>query len=357
MAIVHVAMHDAVNADHGGVRAVQPDRCGARRRARRKQLRSPPRTARSSESSATRRSSREPTRRRSARTASHQATPASRSVSRSPMASWNCARTMARRSPPIRISRRTPARSACGHRSAPRPRRRPCCPDGASVTPWVLRSGSQFRPGPPPALDSERYARDYNEILQIGALDQLGAHRRTDRRSRCSGGRRRPRCGIRSCGQAVETAQPGSLGDGASDGALLSRGGRCERRVLGCEVRLQLLAAAAGDRARRRGRQRRDVGRSGLAAAGSDAAAPGIRVRTHREQRRDGVRAGADIRRRAGVRHRGDELDQTRASCATGPPSAKAWRKSSTPGSIRASTSAPPTRSAPGWAGRWRGSS
>jgi hypothetical protein len=35
----------------------------------------------------------------------------------------------------------------------------------------VLRSGSQFRPDPPPALDGERYARDYNEIKQIGALN------------------------------------------------------------------------------------------------------------------------------------------------------------------------------------------
>jgi hypothetical protein len=37
------------------------------------------------------------------------------------------------------------------------------------VTPFVLRSGSQFRPDPPPALDSEQYAKDYNEIKIIGA--------------------------------------------------------------------------------------------------------------------------------------------------------------------------------------------
>jgi len=42
-------------------------------------------------------------------------------------------------------------------------------PGWGSVAPWVLRSGSQFRPGPPPALDSEQYANDYNEILAIGA--------------------------------------------------------------------------------------------------------------------------------------------------------------------------------------------
>ncbi|HVH57191.1 MAG TPA: vanadium-dependent haloperoxidase [Vicinamibacterales bacterium] len=40
-----------------------------------------------------------------------------------------------------------------------------------SVTPWVLRSGSQFRPDEPPSLTSGRYARDYNEIKEIGAAN------------------------------------------------------------------------------------------------------------------------------------------------------------------------------------------
>jgi hypothetical protein len=43
-------------------------------------------------------------------------------------------------------------------------------PGWGAVTPWVLHSGSQFRPDPPPALDSGRYARDYNEVRQLGAL-------------------------------------------------------------------------------------------------------------------------------------------------------------------------------------------
>ena len=41
-------------------------------------------------------------------------------------------------------------------------------PGWGNVTPFVLRSGSQFRPEAPPALDSEEYAKDYNEIKQIG---------------------------------------------------------------------------------------------------------------------------------------------------------------------------------------------
>ena len=41
-------------------------------------------------------------------------------------------------------------------------------PGWGNVTPFVMRSASQFRPDPPPALDSEIYARDYNEIKDIG---------------------------------------------------------------------------------------------------------------------------------------------------------------------------------------------
>ena len=44
-------------------------------------------------------------------------------------------------------------------------------PGWGNVTPFVLRSGSQFRPDPPLALDSKQYARDYNEIRQIGAAN------------------------------------------------------------------------------------------------------------------------------------------------------------------------------------------
>jgi hypothetical protein len=37
-----------------------------------------------------------------------------------------------------------------------------------SVTPWVMERGSQFRPGPPPALASAEWAADYNEVKDIG---------------------------------------------------------------------------------------------------------------------------------------------------------------------------------------------
>src|SRR4051812_13770312 len=37
------------------------------------------------------------------------------------------------------------------------------------ITPWSMSSPSQFRPGPPPALDSEIWTRDLNEIRELGA--------------------------------------------------------------------------------------------------------------------------------------------------------------------------------------------
>ncbi len=43
-------------------------------------------------------------------------------------------------------------------------------PGWGRVTPWVMRRGSQFRPDPPPSLQGRRYARDFNEIKDIGSL-------------------------------------------------------------------------------------------------------------------------------------------------------------------------------------------
>ena len=37
--------------------------------------------------------------------------------------------------------------------------------------PWLLERADQFRPGPPPALSSERWTRDFNEIKALGGRD------------------------------------------------------------------------------------------------------------------------------------------------------------------------------------------
>lgn len=47
--------------------------------------------------------------------------------------------------------------------------RPPVAPGWGNVVPWVLQSGSQFRPDAPPALDSGRYTRDFIEVAEFGA--------------------------------------------------------------------------------------------------------------------------------------------------------------------------------------------
>lgn len=46
----------------------------------------------------------------------------------------------------------------------------PLLPGWGNVTPWVVESGAQFRPDGPPALDSGRWARDYNEVKTLGSF-------------------------------------------------------------------------------------------------------------------------------------------------------------------------------------------
>jgi hypothetical protein len=112
------------------------------------------------------------------------------------------------------------------------------------VAPWALRSGDQFRPEAPPALDSEQYAKDYNEIKEIGSLTSTT---RTPEQTM-----------IATFWLASPTAiwnQPLRQLVAASGFDLdVSGRRRLERRLLGWEVRVQLLAASACDLARRRGR-------------------------------------------------------------------------------------------------------
>ena len=45
----------------------------------------------------------------------------------------------------------------------------PAVPHWGKRRPWVMTRGDQFRPGPPPSLTSEAWARDYNEVKALGS--------------------------------------------------------------------------------------------------------------------------------------------------------------------------------------------
>lgn len=49
----------------------------------------------------------------------------------------------------------------------------PVLPGWGAVSPWIVRSPSQFQPDGPPALYSRRYARDYNEVKEIGSSSSM----------------------------------------------------------------------------------------------------------------------------------------------------------------------------------------
>jgi len=44
----------------------------------------------------------------------------------------------------------------------------PVASQWGNVTPWIMERGTQFRPAPPPQLTSAEWARDYNEIKDVG---------------------------------------------------------------------------------------------------------------------------------------------------------------------------------------------
>ena len=55
-----------------------------------------------------------------------------------------------------------------GRASGCRPSCRCSTPFSIAFKPWILERADSVRPGPPPALDSETWARDYNEVKRLG---------------------------------------------------------------------------------------------------------------------------------------------------------------------------------------------
>ena len=121
--------------------------------------------------------------------------------------------------------------------------------------PWLMASPAQFRPAPPPALTSEAWARDYNEVKALGgkastkrSAEQTEIARFWEyslpgdlsRRGALGGGGARPRSHAERA--ALRRGRPG-------------HGRRHDRGVRG-QVPLQLLAPGHRDPQRRHRRQR-----------------------------------------------------------------------------------------------------
>jgi len=49
----------------------------------------------------------------------------------------------------------------------------PMAPAWAKMLPLVLQSSHQFRPGPPPSIASDQYARDFQELLEVGGATSV----------------------------------------------------------------------------------------------------------------------------------------------------------------------------------------
>jgi hypothetical protein len=49
----------------------------------------------------------------------------------------------------------------------------PAVPHWGKRRPWAMTSGDQFRPGPPPSLTSDTWARDYNEVKALGGRNSI----------------------------------------------------------------------------------------------------------------------------------------------------------------------------------------
>ena len=124
-------------------------------------------------------------------------------------------------------------------------------PGWGSVRPFLMEDECQFRPGPPPALTSRRYTRDFDEIKEIGSStsttrtpEQTGCRATLDcdgspelESDRAAGSRSSPADAVPEC-EGVCTSQSGRRG--------------CVHRGVGCEVHLQPMAPGDGDSSHRR---------------------------------------------------------------------------------------------------------
>ena len=139
-----------------------------------------------------------------------------------------------------------PTPSFLGNPPAPAPFSPMATPWMADFDPFTLTSPTRFRAPPPPALTSDRYTRDYNEVKEIGSL---ASAKRTAEQTDLAYFYVRDRSGAvepRAAGDCrAISAQERRHGPAVRVGE--SRDGRCAHHVLGQQDVLRRLAADHGD--------------------------------------------------------------------------------------------------------------
>ena len=148
----------------------------------------------------------------------------------------------------------------------------------ARAKPWVLKSADQFRPGPPPALSSAEWARDYNEVKSLGGTKSTARTPEQTEAVTVLGQRQfRP---LLAGGRARACDEEGNVARRMCAPVRAAQHGPRQRlhSQLGRQVLLQFLAARNRDPQWRPGRQRCDRARCRLDLVQSDADASRIPV-------------------------------------------------------------------------------
>ena len=176
----------------------------------------------------------------------------------------------------------------------------PLFPQYATAKPWGMDSASQFRPGPPPALNSALYARDYNETKEMGGAKST---KRTDAQSDAVRFWTQANLGpawFQAAAQVSDRQGTVCRRESARVRTDVDGARQLLHRRLGRQIPVQLLAADHRDPQRRPGRQRRDRARRRLAASQRHADASGISVAGGHQRRCGERRSGSRFRQRAG---------------------------------------------------------
>jgi hypothetical protein len=147
----------------------------------------------------------------------------------------------------------------------------PLCPPAGGIflhwrnlTPFAIRKADQFRSSPPPPLTSNKYSKAYNEVKEVGELQQQRAAAGSDR---CRAVFRRGRPGtFMESGHESGERCPGQVALRECAGLCAAHHGHQRRSDLvdGNQIPLCLLAAIHRDPRRRHRRQPKDRPGCGL---------------------------------------------------------------------------------------------